>query len=59
MKHAWRIDRLLKNANILKSGIGQNPTTALYNETTQTESFFDKEKTFKNAKITKRTITCL
>ena len=47
MKHVWSTDRLLKNANILNSGTGKNPTTALYSETTKNEIFFDKKKQLK------------
>ena len=33
MQHLWSVDRLLKNANFLKSGTGKNIATVLYSET--------------------------
>ena len=50
MKHVWRIDRLLKNANVLKSGAGKNPTTALYSETTKLKFFLMKKRDLKMQK---------
>ena len=44
MKHVWNMDRSLKNANVLMSGICKNPTTALYSETTKLENFFELKK---------------
>ena len=35
MKNIWIIYKLLKNANVLKSGTCKNSTTALYHETTK------------------------
>ena len=35
MEHVWSIERLLKNADVLKLGIGKNPITGLYRETTK------------------------
>ena len=42
MKHVWSIDRLLENVIVLKSGIGENLTAALYSETGKS---FNLEKT--------------
>ena len=38
MKNVWSIERLLKNADVLRSEKGKNPTTALYSETTKPEN---------------------
>ena len=43
-KHVWSIAGLLKIVNILKSGTGKNPTTALYNDRTKLEYFFDEKR---------------
>ena len=40
MKQIWSIDRLLQNANILKT----EARAALYSESTKPENFFDKKK---------------
>ena len=37
MKHFLTIGRLLKNANILKSGTGKNPNTGLYSQPSKLE----------------------
>ena len=37
MKHFLTIGRLLKNANILKSGTGKNPATGLYSQPSKLE----------------------
>ena len=57
MKHVWNIERLVKNANVLESGTGKNPTSALYSKTTKPESF-NVKKTIKICKNNKM-ITCL
>ena len=48
------IDKLLKNDNISQLGMGRNSTTPLYSDTTKRENCFDKKKTIKNVKVTKR-----
>ena len=50
MKKYWRIDRLLKNVNVLQVGTGKNPTTTLYSDIKKSENFLNE----KNIKITKR-----
>ena len=52
-KKCWNIDRLLKNANVLRSGTGKNPTPAVCSETTKPEKIFYLKKTIKNAKKTR------
>ena len=37
----------LKKANVTQLVMGENPTTALYSETTKAENFFDEKKTIK------------
>ena len=44
MKHIWSNDRLLKNANSLKSRIGKNLTTFLNSETTKSKNFFQLKR---------------
>lgn len=53
MKNVRSISRLLKNTNVLKSGTGNNPSTALYSKTTKPEKFSDVKRTIKNVKIKK------
>ena len=43
MFHIWSIDRLLKNAYILKSGADKNSATALYSETAKLKLFLTKK----------------
>ena len=45
---------LLKNSNIQQVETGKNLVTTLYSEITKPESYFDKTKTIKKAKITKQ-----
>ena len=53
MKNVRSISRLLKNTNVLKSGTGNNSSTALYSKTTKPEKFSDVKRTIKNVKIKK------
>ena len=57
-KHAWSSDRLLENDNVLKTGTGKNPTTALYIGATSPENVFNLKKTIKSCENNKM-ITCL
>ena len=51
IKHVWSIGRLLKNANVLMSRQGKNPTDPLYSETAEPENFLNSKETIKNAKM--------
>ena len=42
-KHFVRINKLLKNANVIQLGIGKNLPAALYSETTKPETFLIKQ----------------
>ena len=57
MKHLWGVDRLLKNADFLKSGTDKDITTVLCSETAIAEKNLLK-KDHKSSKNNKK-ITCL
>lgn len=50
MKHFLTIGRLLKNANILKSGTGKNPATGLYSQPSKLEKKISLKKAWKMQK---------
>ena len=49
-----RIDKLLKNANVLQLRMGKNPTTPLHKKNKKHEINFDEKKFIKIVKITKQ-----
>ena len=52
INETWSTDKILKNANFLQQGTGNNLTTPLCSQTTKPEICFD-EKGYKNGKIAK------
>ena len=43
LRHSWSIHKLLKNANVSKTGMGKNLTTALYSGTTSLIFLWNKD----------------